>query len=79
MPKLSLRNPFFFREAKEQFNKYNKAFFKWLGSSYTSYDTKGTTYVDKGYNINPVVYSVVSQRANKLASVTFNPALIKSC
>lgn len=72
MAKLSIRNPFFFKDVKQTFNKYNDAFFSWLGSSYTSYDTKGKTYLDKGYNINPIVYSVISQRASKFASVPFN-------
>ncbi|MCP4355959.1 MAG: hypothetical protein GY793_10095, partial [Proteobacteria bacterium] len=77
MPKLSLRNPFFYREAKKQINKYNDALFSWLGNSYASYDTDGTSYVDNGYNINPIVYSVVNQRAKKVSSVPFNIKKVK--
>ena len=74
MPRFGIRNPFYFNTAKQQFNKFNQAFFKWVGSAFTSYDTKGTTYLDKGFNINPIVYSVISQRANKLASI---PTLVR--
>lgn len=77
MAKLSFRNPFFFREAKQTINKYNDALLRWIGNSFTSYDTKGTSYVDNGYNVNPIVYSVVNQRAKKLASVPFNVKKIK--
>ena len=52
-------------------NKYNKAFFKWAGGLSTNYDSNATTYIDKGYNINPLVYSVVNQVANKTASIPF--------
>ena len=72
MAKLSFRNPFFFSGVKQSMNKYNDAFLKWVGGSFTSYDDKGETYIDDGYNINPIIYSVVSQRANKLSSVPFN-------
>lgn len=78
MAKLRFRNPLFFRDIKQPTqNKYNDALLKLIGNAFTSYDTLGTTYVDKGYNENPIVFSVVSQRANKLASVPFNVKKIK--
>ena len=71
MAKLSLKNIFNFNKPKQTLNKYNEAFFKWLGVNYTNYDYDNETYIQKGYNINPIVYSVVTQRANKVASVPF--------
>ncbi|QHJ81919.1 MAG: hypothetical protein [Bacteriophage sp.] len=55
-------------------NTFNKALFQFIGAGYTQYDQKRTTYVDKGYNINPDVYSVVSQIARKFSSV---PGVLK--
>ena len=45
-------------------NKFNQAFFKLIGGGFTSYDDNQKTYIDKGYNVNPFVYSVVNQIAN---------------
>lgn len=53
-------------------NKYNQALFSWLGGGFTSYDTNNSTYIDKGYNYNPVVFSVVNQRSKKVGSVPFS-------
>ena len=55
-------------------NLYNSAFFKWVGLGFSSYDANGKTYVDKGFNQNPFVYSVVNQIATKASSI---PSLIK--
>ena len=78
MAKFGFRNPFTLRDNKQPTqNKYNDALLKLIGNAFTSYDTLGTTYVDKGYNENPIVFSVVSQRANKLASVPFNVKKVK--
>lgn len=55
-------------------NAFNEAFFAYLGAGWTKYDAKGQTYLDKGYNDNPDVYSVVSQIARKFSSV---PGVIK--
>ena len=40
-----------------------------IGNKFTTYDAKGSTYVNNGYNENSTVYSVVSQASTKLASV----------
>ncbi len=78
MAKFGFRNPFTLRDNKQPTqNKYNDALLKLIGNAFTSYDALGTTYVDKGYNENPIVFSVVSQRANKLASVPFNVKKVK--
>ena len=61
----------FSNKQNKNVNKYNQAFFKWLGGGYTSYDTDNATYIDKGFNYNPVVFSVVNQRAKKVGSVPF--------
>ena len=52
-------------------NKYNEAFFSWLGGGGAQYDTDGATYVEKGYNINPIVFSVVRQQAVKTCSIPY--------
>ena len=38
-------------------NKFNEAFLASTGSGYTAYDDDGQVYIEKGYNINPLVYS----------------------
>ena len=53
-------------------NKYFESFFKWVGQSGTHYDAKGKTYVEEGYNINPIVYSVISQMATKTSTVPYS-------
>lgn len=50
-------------------NTFNEAFFAYVGAGITKYDYKGQTYVDKGYNENSDVYSIVSQISRKFASV----------
>jgi len=52
-------------------NKFNQAFFKLIGGGLTSYDDNQKTYIDKGYNLNPFVYSVVNQIATKAGSIPF--------
>lgn len=53
-------------------NKFNQAFLWGLGGGgYTLYDPKGTTYIDEGYNINPIVYSIINQQATKTASIPY--------
>lgn len=52
-------------------NNYNQALFKFLGAGFTQYDSNGKTYIEKGYNDNPDVFSVVTQKARKAASIPF--------
>lgn len=59
-------------------NKFNQSFFKWMGGSGSSYDVNATSYIEKGYNINPIVYSVISQMATKTSSVPFTIKKIES-
>jgi HK97 family phage portal protein len=77
MAKIGFRNPFYLRNIKQNFNKYNDALLSWIGGAFTSYDEDNPTYIDEGYNKNPIIFSVVAQRANKLASVPFNIKKIK--
>jgi len=53
-------------------NKFNQAFFSFLGGGYTSYDDNAQTYISKGFNTNPFVYSVVNQIATKVSSIPFH-------
>ena len=48
------------------YNKYNASF---IGNEYTTYDDELGTYIEKGYNINPMVYSMVNQMSTKTAQV----------
>ena len=59
-------------------NKYNQSFFKLLGINWTAYDNNAPTYIEEGYNINPIVYAVVSQMATKTSSVPFKIKKIES-
>jgi HK97 family phage portal protein len=59
-----------FNRDKQITNKFNESFF-W-GTKYTTNDDNDLKkYVDLAYNINPDVYSVVSQISNKLISVPY--------
>ena len=52
-------------------NKFNEAFFKFLGSGYTQYDKDSKNYIEKGYNINPLVYAPINQMSTKTASIPY--------
>ena len=56
---------------KQNTNKFNEAFFKFIGSGGSSYDSNAKTYIEQGFNINPIVYSVISQMATKTSSVPY--------
>lgn len=53
------------------FNKFNYAFLQQVGGDYTSYDQDASTYLEKGYNYNSVVYSIISQQSTKTSSIPF--------
>jgi len=59
-------------------NKYNQSFFKWMGGNGSAYDTNAVSYIEKGYNINPIVYSVIAQMATKTSSVPYTIKKIES-
>ena len=53
----------------DTYNKFNDAFVYQLGANSTTYDTNGETYLDKAYNLNSVVYSVINQQAIKTSTI----------
>lgn len=59
-------------------NKFNRAFFRFVGTNYSEYDTNNTSYIDHGYNENSVVYSIVNQMATKVISVPYYIKKIKN-
>lgn len=52
-------------------NKVNQAFFGTMGQTPAAYDPQKTTYVEDGFLVNPIVYSIIKQRADKARSVPF--------
>lgn len=52
-------------------NKFNQAFYQFLGGGFTNYDHNNRTYLDKGYNTNPDVYACISQMTVKTVSVPY--------
>jgi HK97 family phage portal protein len=58
-------------------NQFNEAFLYAAGGHYTEYDQSRITYLEKGYNINPIVYSIVNQQAVKTASIPFYIKTVK--
>ena len=52
-------------------NKFNNAFLYSFGTENTDYDKEGKTYLNKGYNYNSVVFSVVNQQATKTSSIPY--------
>lgn len=52
-------------------NKYADAFFKLLGSGFTSYDDDNKTYLEDGYGVNPDVYAIIQQMASKTVSIPY--------
>ena len=56
---------------KDITNAFNKSFYEFLGGQDAEYDHKRTTYLEKGYGLNPDVYAVISQQADKLNSIPY--------
>lgn len=57
--------------SKKDRNAYNQAFYEWIGIGYVKYDSKNATYLEKGYNENPTVYSIINKSTVKLVSVPY--------
>jgi HK97 family phage portal protein len=70
-PRTWLNNRFARSEDKEG-NKFVEAFYSMMGGSFTAYDSNRQTYIDKGYNYNPTVYSVISQQSRKASSIPYS-------
>ena len=62
----------------ENVNRFNEAFLWGVGGGYTAYDTDGLTYLNEGYKINPIVYSVISQQATKTSAIPYSINKIES-
>lgn len=60
-----------------QYNPYNDALLSMVGTTITKYDEDAATFVDKGYQSNPDVFSVVNQMARKCADIPFNIKKVK--
>ena len=52
-------------------NKVNQAFFGTMGQVPAAYDHNKPTYIDSGYLVNPIVYSIIKQRSDKARSVPY--------
>lgn len=52
-------------------NQFNRAFYGTIGTHATSYDANGNVYLEQGFLSNPIVYSVVKQRADKARQIPF--------
>lgn len=58
--------------AKRKFEEvFLSSFLKGLGDSVTPYPEKSWTYISSGYNVNPIVFSIINQQAQKTASIPF--------
>jgi len=55
-------------------NLFNEAFYKMIGGRDAQYDYNNKTYLEKGYGINPVIFSVIDQRCTKIKQV---PLIVK--
>lgn len=58
-------------------NLFNEAFYSFLGSAATQYDTNNKNYLEKGYNLNPDVYACINKAAIKTVSVPYCVKKIK--
>lgn len=52
-------------------NPFNEAFYKFVGGLGAQYDQKSEVYLNKGYKINPIVYSVITQMCDKTKAVPY--------
>ncbi len=60
-----------FKATPDKPNLFNEAFLGTVGGGYVPYDQNNKSYIDNGYNVNPLVYSMVNQMSSKSASVPF--------
>lgn len=62
---------------KKTRNAYNQAFYEWIGIGYVKYDAKNKTYLEKGYNENPDVFSCINKATVKTVSVPYSIKEVK--
>lgn len=58
-------------------NSFNEWAYSLLGGLTANYDNKASTYLNKGYKINPVVFSVVTQMCDKTKAVPYAVKKVK--
>lgn len=63
---------------KKEVNAFNQAFLQWAGLGNVQYDVKNETYLEKGYNSNPDVYSIINKQSVKTVSVPYQIKEIES-
>lgn len=61
----------YLKGGSEARNAYNQAFFEWIGIGYVKYDANNKNYLEKGYNDNPTVFSVINKQTVKTVSVPY--------
>jgi HK97 family phage portal protein len=65
------------KNGQQGINAFNQAFYSLLGNGWTKYDSNKETYLDKGYNINPDVYSIINKQSVKTVSVPYAVKKVK--
>ena len=78
MPNLIER---FFRPQIERaiLNRFNQAFYGTIGTHATSYDPNSKqVYLEQGYLSNPIVFSIINQRAKKATQIPFYIKKVKN-
>lgn len=58
-------------------NMYNKSLLQFIGGQTARYDHNDNTYLNKGYNENPDVFSVINQMCDKTKAVPYAVKKIK--
>lgn len=58
-------------------NAFNKALYSFIGGQGAQYDNKASAYLEKGYKINPVVFSVITQMCDKTKAVPYAVKKVK--
>lgn len=61
----------YLKGGKDIKNAYNQAFYEWIGIGYVKYDANNKNYLEKGYNENPDVFSVINKQTVKTVSVPY--------
>lgn len=60
------------KKAENEFNNaFNKSFYQFMGGRPAQYDYDRKTYVEKGFGLNPDVYAVIMQQADKLNAIPY--------
>jgi HK97 family phage portal protein len=52
-------------------NAFNEAFLQLIGGGYARYDYNNKTYLERGYNENPTVFSIINKQTVKTVSVPY--------